>query len=396
MTVTSPSVDQLTVTWTPPTTGGVPTSYNVTINDSSSPVVIGDNGSPVYTHTFTGLVSDTLYTVSVVAINCAGSSNGTSLTKWTLALPPAIKAVSVFNPNNTLRHLEITWTPVGGAVTIYGVYLGGGIHGYTSCTTPQCFYVVPVSVASTSYVISVASVNKDGDVGPKSTTTIYGTATSNQIINYITPILNVSMTPTAVIASIGCSFSNNQSFYCVVCCSTDPSVPPDSSVYNISTTRGTEVTVSLQGLTSGQMYYCKAAATNTNCTGPVVGGVKVFFSFMTSSVPITSSSTFAMTFILSFSLGGLGTAIIICGCYNPRRFSSKTTKSPPPVPTTSVATYEVVGFNKKESKTIELEIPSKKFLGKSCPRNPRSCNLGQDVYKILARSYLYQETYAAS
>eukprot|EP00731_Ephydatia_muelleri_P011178 Em0006g72a len=46
-------------------------------------------------------------------------------------------------------------------------------------------------------------------------------------------------------------------------------------VYNISTTRGTEVTVSLQGLTSGQMYYCKAAATNTNsnnCTGPVVGG----------------------------------------------------------------------------------------------------------------------------
>ena len=83
MTVTSPSVDQLTVTWTPPTTGGVPTSYNVTINDSSSPVVIADNGSPVYTHTFTGLVSDTLYTVSVVAINCAGSSNGTSLTKWT-------------------------------------------------------------------------------------------------------------------------------------------------------------------------------------------------------------------------------------------------------------------------------------------------------------------------
>ena len=62
----------------------------------------------------------------------------------------------------------------GGAVTMYAVYLGGGIHGYTSCTTPQCFYVVPVSVASTSYVISVASVNRDGDVGPKSTTTIYG------------------------------------------------------------------------------------------------------------------------------------------------------------------------------------------------------------------------------
>ena len=72
----------------------------------------------------------------------------------------------------------------------------------------------------------------------------------------------------------------------MVCCSTDPSVPPDSSVYNISTTKGTEVNVSLQGLTSGQMYYCKAAATNTNstrCAGPVVGGVKIYFS----SIPST-------------------------------------------------------------------------------------------------------------
>ena len=89
-------------------------------------------------------------------------------------------------------------------------------------------------------------------------------------------------------ATTECLFVNNQCFYCMVCCSTDPSVPPDSSVYNISTTRGTEVTVSLQGLTSGQMYYCKAAATNTNsnnCAGPVVGGVKVFFSFLASPFP---------------------------------------------------------------------------------------------------------------
>ena len=52
------------------------------------------------------------------------------------------------------------------------------------------------------------------------------------------------------------------------------------------------------------------------------------------------------------------TAIIICGCYNPKRFSSKTTTSPPPVPTTTAATYEVVGFNKKEGNTIEVESNS--------------------------------------
>ena len=93
--------------------------------------------------------------------------------------------------------------------------------------------------------------------------------------------------------SIDCSFLKNQSFYCVVCCSLDQSVAPDSSVYNLSNTKGTEVTVSLQGLTIGQMYYCKAAATNTNstrCAGPVVGGVKMYFSFL-ASLPSTTFPT---------------------------------------------------------------------------------------------------------
>ena len=62
------------MTWTPPTTGGVPTSYNVSINDSSNTLVpIPANGA--LQNTFTGLTSDTLYTVSVVAINCAGTSS---------------------------------------------------------------------------------------------------------------------------------------------------------------------------------------------------------------------------------------------------------------------------------------------------------------------------------
>ena len=91
----------------------------------------------------------------------------------------------------------------------------------------------------------------------------------------------------ASMSTIDCSFMNNQSFYCMVCCNTDPSVPPNSSVYNISSARGTEVTVDLDGLTSGQTYYCKAAATNTNSDsfgGPVVGGVKVYFNFLAGIV----------------------------------------------------------------------------------------------------------------
>ena len=103
------------------------------------------------------------------------------------------------------------------------------------------------------------------------------------------------------VAMIDCSFFYCQSFYCMVCCSTDPSVPPDSSVYNISTNRGTEVTVSLQGLPSGQMYYCKAAATNTNsnnCAGPVVGGVKLLFSFMAYPSSTSNVSNAGMSIYL--------------------------------------------------------------------------------------------------
>ena len=94
-------------------------------------------------------------------------------------------------------------------------------------------------------------------------------------------------------ATIYCTFLDGSSHYCMVCCS--PSVPVGlaGSGY-LSSTNGSSVSVSLQGLTSSQMYYCKAAATNTNsnnCAGPVVGGAKVFFSFMTTPVPISTSSS---------------------------------------------------------------------------------------------------------
>ncbi|KAL5500401.1 hypothetical protein EMCRGX_G011958 [Ephydatia muelleri] len=363
-TVKSTSVNQLTVTWTPPTTDGAPTSYNVTINDSSSPVVIADNGSPVYTHTFTGLVSDTLYTVSVVAINCAGASSTVAASGRTVAHPPvSIQVVSVFNPNNTLHHLEISWIPLGGSVSVYTVRVvgTGGTsvgQGSTKCTTSPCLYTQQVSVFATSYTIFVASINGAGDEGP------YSTITINSSINYVikkTSFLSYFDS----VAMIDCSFFYCQSFYCMVCCSTDPSVPPDTSVYNISTNRGTEVTVSLQGLTSGQMYYCKAAATNTNsnnCAGPVVGGAKLLFSFMaypssTSNVSNAASHvpsidvstavgiTFSITFIMALSLGVLVTVCIF-------KTKSKTTS---PHHYTPNAPNEVVGINQKKIDVIPLD-----------------------------------------
>ena len=68
----------LTVTWAPPTTGDAPTSYNVSINDSiGTSWITPHDGSPSYIHMFAGLTSNTLYSITVVAINCAGRTGVT-------------------------------------------------------------------------------------------------------------------------------------------------------------------------------------------------------------------------------------------------------------------------------------------------------------------------------
>ncbi|KAL5500538.1 hypothetical protein EMCRGX_G012116 [Ephydatia muelleri] len=75
--------DMVLVVVNPSSSGGLPTSYNVTISNStyeysnSTPAFL--NGSAMVT--FTGLTIGTNYTtcISAVAINCAGSSNPTTL-----------------------------------------------------------------------------------------------------------------------------------------------------------------------------------------------------------------------------------------------------------------------------------------------------------------------------
>ena len=46
--------------------------------------------------------------------------------------------------------------------------------GTTNCTTSTCLYVQEVSTFATSYVIFIASINGDGDMGTETSTTING------------------------------------------------------------------------------------------------------------------------------------------------------------------------------------------------------------------------------
>ena len=73
------SPTQLTVVWSPASSGGPSTSFSVSIGVNTSvmstAIVGAGNRTKEYSYTFTTLIEGTTYTVSVVAINCAGNSS---------------------------------------------------------------------------------------------------------------------------------------------------------------------------------------------------------------------------------------------------------------------------------------------------------------------------------
>ena len=78
--VYSLSPTQLTVVWSPASTGSFPTSFNVSISANASLMSTAIVGVDERSHTFHGLAQGTPYTMSVVAINCAGNSGPVNYT----------------------------------------------------------------------------------------------------------------------------------------------------------------------------------------------------------------------------------------------------------------------------------------------------------------------------
>ncbi|KAL5494359.1 hypothetical protein EMCRGX_G015676 [Ephydatia muelleri] len=191
--------DRLTVTWTSVPTA---TSYNVFINDSVNTLVpIPSTGAPQYT--FTGLTSNTVYTVSVVAINCVGSSSALASirTAATVVQPssstvpistsqtsqaptvattttpqPTIKGSGVREAAGVsiviamtmvllmlmLNQLTVTWTSVPTA-TSYNVSINDSVNTLVpipSTGAPQ--YTFTGLTNNTAYTVSVVVINCAG------------------------------------------------------------------------------------------------------------------------------------------------------------------------------------------------------------------------------------------
>eukprot|EP00731_Ephydatia_muelleri_P011523 Em0006g417a len=99
--------DMVLVVVNPSSSGGLPTSYSVTISNSSyvysNSTTAFLNGSAMVT--FIGLTIGTNYTISAVAINCAGSSNSSNTTtiyvSWPAPTPsPPTSSASIISPTS--------------------------------------------------------------------------------------------------------------------------------------------------------------------------------------------------------------------------------------------------------------------------------------------------------
>ena len=77
--VHSDNPTELTVSWSPASSGSQPTSFHVKIKEDNVLVHAINIDSDETSYTFTGLKSDTDYVVSVVAINSCGQHSNNSV-----------------------------------------------------------------------------------------------------------------------------------------------------------------------------------------------------------------------------------------------------------------------------------------------------------------------------
>eukprot|EP00731_Ephydatia_muelleri_P033086 Em0025g42a len=161
--------DQITVTWT-----SVPTvtSYNVSINDSVNTVYsVSTTGSPQYMYTFTGLTNRKVYSVSVVAINCAGSSN------------PAVQVAKQFD-------LTTTSSKSSGETCAVGLSIDTAVVGVSVSVTFVVSFSMGVLVASVLCYISRRS--KESSSSQADPATVYDEVHSNKKMKRDTMMMNTN------------------------------------------------------------------------------------------------------------------------------------------------------------------------------------------------------------
>jgi hypothetical protein len=165
---------QATVTWTPPSSGGAPTSYRITPyigTNAQTPVTVT---APATSKTITGLTGGTSYTFKVAAINAGGagpeSAASNAVTPTAATAPGTPTSVSA---TAGALSATVTWTTPsndgGSPITGYRItpYIGASAQAPVTAASSATSASVPGLTGGTSYTFTVTAINAVGP-GPES------------------------------------------------------------------------------------------------------------------------------------------------------------------------------------------------------------------------------------
>jgi hypothetical protein len=188
-TVTS---DTITASWTG---GSGATSYTYVLNGSSvTPST--DNGVSGNNAVFTGLASETPYTLVVTAINGDGSVASDPITVTTLRVlsPPTKPVLSTSVTSDTIT---ASWTGGSGATSYTYVLNGSSVTPSTDNGVSGNNAVFTDLVSETPYTLLVTAINGDGSVAsdPITVTTLIFTYPPTQ------PVVTTTVTSNTITAS---------------------------------------------------------------------------------------------------------------------------------------------------------------------------------------------------
>lgn len=191
-----------TLTWTAPTTGGVPTGYKVYLDTNTTPTTqIGTVTGLTWTAT-TPLAYNTVYYWTVKATNGAGDSPAATVRSFTTRQDPTITSLPYtdgFEVDNTDATAVASWSNVyvtgtknwtaNSSVTTYNRAPRTGTFNAFLGWSASTWMIRPVQLTGgTSYDVEVYARQDDADVALANMTIAYGTAgTAAAMTNVIVP-----------------------------------------------------------------------------------------------------------------------------------------------------------------------------------------------------------------
>jgi Fibronectin type III domain len=300
-----------TVSFTPATTGGAPSSYTVTSNPGS---FTGTGASsPV---TVTGLASATSYTFSVTATNSTGTSSSSSasasITATTVPGAPTVGTPTVptgqaYGANANVSVPFTAPTSSGGkTITSYTVTSSSGNTGSGSSSP---ITVSDVVGTARTYTVTATNANGTGSASSASSSATPVTVPQAPTIGTATDL--GTGTTVSVAFTAGATGGSSITGYSVTSSPTTTTQSASSSPYTFT------------GLTAGTSYTFQVAATNAN-------GTSSYSSASNSVTPVVPSSFYSIATATGTGSNNTITFSSIPSTYKSLhiRFMSRSTVSP--------------------------------------------------------------------